>query len=78
MERYCVSVIIQDNIDKRAWMSSMNDSVLSLDEAFDIISHARRDHTVLSAWVDVYDENNAKHIAFHDCYVDTFGNVDMH
>ena len=56
----------------------MNDGVLSLDEAFDIISHARRDHTVLSAWVDVYDENNAKHIAFHDCYVDTFGNVDMH
>ena len=28
---------------------------------------------MLSAWVDVFDEDNIKHIVFHECYINAFG-----
>lgn len=76
MKQYWVSVIIQDESDKRAWLSAMSDSVLSIDKAMETIDKARKNYTVLSAWVDTFDENNTKQTVFHECYVDALGYVE--
>lgn len=76
MKQYWVSVIIQDESDKRAWLSAMSDSVLSIDKAMETIDKARKNYTVLSAWVDTFDENNTKQTVFHECYVNALGYVE--
>ena len=76
MKQYWVSCMIQDENDKRAWLSAMSDSVLSMEEAIDTINRARKNFTVLSAWVDVFDEKNTKQTVFHECYVNALGYVD--
>ena len=76
MKQYWVSCMIQDENDKRAWLSAMSDSVLSMEEAIDTINRARKNFTTLSAWIDVFDEKNAKQTVFHECYVNALGYVD--
>ena len=76
MKQYWVSMIIQDESDKRAWLSAMSDSVLSIDKAMETIDKARKNYTVLSAWVDTFDENNTKQTVFHECYVNALGYVE--
>lgn len=75
MKEYWVSTIIQNEDDKRAWMSAMSDSVLSIEEAMEVIKKARKNYIVLSAWIDTFDENDTKHIVFHECYVDALGGI---
>lgn len=76
MKQFWVSAIIQDPDDKRAWCCAMNDSVSSIEEAKETIERARKNFTVLSAWVDVFDESNVKQTVLHECYVDAFGKVE--
>lgn len=75
MKQYWVSAIIQNDEDKRAWLCAMNDSVCSIEQAMETINRARANHTVLSAWVDTFDENNDKETVFHECYVNIVGHV---
>ena len=56
MKQYWVSMIIQNEHDKRAWLCSMAESVFDTDEAEDLILKARKQFTVLSAWIDIFDE----------------------
>ena len=74
MKRYWVSAIIQNKHDKKAWLCSMTDSVHSMERAMEVISTTRKNHTVLSAWVDVFNDGN-KETVFHECYINVFGDV---
>lgn len=76
MKQFWVSVIMQDPDDKRVWCCTMSNSVSSVEEAKIAIEVARKNFTVLSAWVDVFDESNVKKTVLHECYVDAFGKVE--
>lgn len=75
MNQFWVSLIIQNEGDKRAWLSPMSESVSSLEAAMKTIERSRQNYNVLSAWVDVFDTDNVKHTVFHECYVDPLGYV---
>lgn len=73
MKLYWVSAIVQNKSDKRAWLCAMSEGELSMDKAMQLIDRLKEINTVLSAWIDVFDENGAKETVYHDCYIDTFG-----
>lgn len=75
MKLYWVSSIIQDKGDDKPWLCAISESELSLEDAMNTIAKARTNYTVLSAWIDTFDENNKKKTVFHECYIDVFGNV---
>ena len=75
MNIYWVSAIIQNEHDKKPWVCAMNMPNLSLESAMETIERTRGNFTVLSAWVDVFDEDRNKQTVFHKCYIDVFGNV---
>ena len=74
---YWVSVLIQDSEHSQPWLSRMLDSRSSLSEAKEIIEKYRNNFRVLSAWVDTYGENKVKTTVFHECYVDTLGDLNQ-
>ena len=76
MGLYWVSLIIQDAENSKPWLSSMSSGCVSLEEAMKTIERGRNNYRVLSAWVDVFDENNAKITMFHECYVNVVGKVE--
>lgn len=75
MELYWVSAIVQNKDNKRVWQLAMNEGELTIDKAMETITLLKENHIVLSAWVDVFDENNVKQTVFHECYINAFGNV---
>ena len=75
MKRYWVSMIVQGESDERAWLLSMYDSVDTIDDAMKTINTYREKNTVLSAWIDVFDDDNIKQTVFHQCYVNVLGHV---
>lgn len=76
MKQYWVSVIIQNENDKKVWCSKMENCVLDIETAMELIQRIRKNYTVLSAWVDTFDENDKKHIVFHECYINALGHVE--
>ena len=75
MVLYYVSAIIQNEDDAKPWLCAMTDGVISLENAMEVIARARTNHNVLSAWVDMFDENNVKQTVFHEYYIDILGNI---
>ena len=75
MKLYWVSSIIQDKGDNKPWLCASSESELSLEDAMNTIAKARANYTVLSAWIDTFDENNKKETVFHECYIDVFGYI---
>lgn len=75
MDFYWVSAIIQNECDKKPWLCAMSDSIIGLDKAKQQINFIRRNHNVLSAWIDIFDTNNNKQTVFHECYIDALGNT---
>lgn len=73
MKQYWVSLIIQNDDDRRAWLSAMSDSVSTIEQAKVTIKRARSNFKVLSAWIDEFDENDKKTTVYHRCYVDSLG-----
>lgn len=47
---------------------------LTLDEAMQNIEKQRKNYIVLSAWIDIF-ENDEKKTVFHECYLNVMGNV---
>lgn len=74
---YWVSVITQTEYDTKPWLCSMESAETSFDRAMETVNRLRRKHIILSAWIDVYDENDVKQTVFHECYIDSFGNIKM-
>ena len=77
MKLYYVSAIIQEKNDARAWMLPFHDCAFNLEKAMEQIEFMRANHTVLSVWVDCFDEKNKKSVVFHECYVDVLGRVGL-
>lgn len=75
MKLYWVSTIIENKSNKKPCLLSMNEGELTIDKAMETIALLKENHTVLSAWVDVFDENNVKQTVFHECYINAFGDV---
>lgn len=57
MKQYWVSMIIQNEHDKRAWLCPMSESVCDMYEVEDLILKARKHFIVLPAWIDIFDED---------------------
>lgn len=76
MERYWVSLLIQDTENSKPWVCAMYDSYSSIEEAMKVIERGRENYRVLTAWVDTFDEDNKKHTVFHECYINALGNVE--
>lgn len=75
MDFYWVSAIIQNEYDKKPWLCAMSYSIIGLDKAKQQIDFLRKNHNVLSAWIDIIDDFNIKQTIFHECYIDAFGTV---
>ena len=75
MKLYWVSAIVQNKGDQKPWLLAMSEGELSLEKATEVVARIKEDHTVLSAWVDLFDENDCKQTVFHECYIDAFGTV---
>lgn len=75
MKLYWVSAIVQNKSDKRAWLCAMSEGELSLDKAMQVIDRLKEINTVLSAWIDMFDENGIKTTVYHNCYINTFGDL---
>lgn len=71
---YWVSFIVQDNECSKPWLCSVNNSFTSIEEAMKIIENGRQNYRVISAWIDVL-ENDVKTTIYHQCFVDIMGNL---
>lgn len=74
---YWVSVLIQNSENSKPWLSRVSDSCSNLSEAIEVIEKIRNNYRVLSAWVNTYSENKVKSTVYHECYVDTLGNLNQ-
>lgn len=73
MKQYWLSMLVQDKLTDSIWCLAVNDSALSLEQAIQAISYYAKSYTVLSAWVDTFDERGVKTVVFHECYIGMFG-----
>ena len=71
---YWVSLIIQEDEETKPWLCSEYTGFLTIEEAYKEIKFMREHNRVLSAWIDIYD-NEEKKTIFHECYVDVFGHI---
>ena len=72
---YFVSAIVQYKGCKQPWLLADCSGNLSLEEAMEEVIDMKSKFEVLSAWIDVFDENNVKQTVFHECYIDYFGTI---
>ncbi len=70
---YWVSFIIQDYEDSRPWLCALNESCGSIEEAKEAIHKQRENYRVLSAWIDVFNQDNVKTTVFHKSYINSIG-----
>ena len=75
MKLYWVSAIIHDKGNKKPWLLSVYEGELTLEKALETVSLIKKEHTVLSVWIDVFDENDIKETVFHECYINVFGDL---
>ena len=75
MKQYWVSAIVQNKGDKRAWLCAMSSMSISIEDGMKTIERLRNNFTVLSAWIDMIDEDDVKQTVFHECYVNELGYV---
>ena len=69
MEAFWASAIIYNDGDTKPWLCAMATSQYSLEQAKVDIECLKANNNVLSAWIDVFDENNIKKTVFHECYM---------
>lgn len=72
---YWVSVIIQDNETSKPWLCANSNSCRSKKESLELVDNYRRNYRVLSAWVDIYFKNGNKQTVYHECYINSFGQI---
>lgn len=75
MNLYWVSAIVQNEGNKKPWLCAMNSGVSSIEIAMEIVNRIKRTQTVLSIWVDTFNEDGEKTTVYHDCYINAFGNI---
>lgn len=75
MGLYWVSLIIQEDEETKPWLCCKSSGFLTIEEAHKEIQFMREHDRVLSAWIDVFDENDVKNTVYHDCYINVFGDL---
>ena len=75
MTLYWASCISFDKGDRAPQKCSAYSSVTSYEEAMKLIDTYRKYHSVLSAWIDIFDSDRIKKTVYHESYVDALGNV---
>lgn len=75
MRLYWVSAIVQNEEDKKPTLLAMSSGEPNIDKAKEVVNHLKENYTVLSVWIDAFDENNNKTTVFHDCYINAFGHI---
>lgn len=70
MKLYWVSAIVQNEGPR---LLAMSEGEMSLEKAMDLVERVKENWTVLSAWIDTFDEKGGKQTVFHECYIDAFG-----
>ncbi len=75
MKLYWVSAIVQSKFDQKPFLLAMSEGEISLEKAMEVVGRVKENDTVLSVWVDTFDENNTKQTVFHECCIDAFGTV---
>ena len=76
MKTYWMSAIVWNEGCRKPWLLAMANCQLSLEKAMEEVAHVKATFTVLSAWIDMLDENDIKQTVFHECYVNAFGDID--
>lgn len=66
---YWVSAIIQDEGNIKPWLCAISTTQDTLEQAKQQIEFTRNRHNVLSAWIDIFDDNDNKQTVFHECYI---------
>lgn len=74
MNLYWVSAIVQSKFDQKPSLLAMSEGEISLEKAMEVVGRIKENETVLSVWVDLFDEGN-KRVVFHECYLDAFGGI---
>jgi len=64
--------------ETKIWHSPVSSSMNTIDAARNEIELMRKlkDQEVVSAWIDIYDNENNKTTVFHDCYINFVGNIE--
>ena len=75
MTLYWVSCVIFDKGDRAPWKCSAYNGVSSYEEATRLIDTYRKNHLVLSAWIDILDYDRIKKTVYNESYVEALGNV---
>lgn len=74
METYWVSLLVQDTETSKPWLAAMTSPEVSLENAIAVLNRGKENYRTLSAWIDVFDENNNfVKTAFHNCYLNPHG-----
>lgn len=66
---FWVSFIIQDKGDTKPWLCAISTAQDTLEQAKNVIEYKRNIYNILSAWIDIFDENDNKQTVFHECYM---------
>ena len=72
---YWPSLLIQDDAHSKPYHIAMSVACMNFDRAKEVINEGRKNYRVLSAWIDVFDEHENKTTVFHQCYVNSVGNI---
>ena len=72
---YWVSAIVEHDGDKKPCLLSINQAELGLDKAMEVVERIKKDYTVLSIWIDVFDKQDVKSTVYHECYLNAFGDI---
>lgn len=66
---YWVSAIIFDKSNTKPWLCAISTAQDTIEQAKHQLEFTRNNHNVLSAWIDIFDENDNKQTVFHECYM---------
>lgn len=72
---YWVSAIIQDSDTQKPWLCALGNGLPSVERAMEEIKFLRKNHTVLSAWIDIFTDTGEKRTLHHECLIDALGYV---
>ena len=76
LQLFWVSYICQETENSSPWRVSLENGCVSIEKALSSIQKARNSNRVLSAWIDMYDENGEKTgTVFHECYLNSMGKI---
>ena len=69
MKLFWVSAIIYNKGDKEPWLCAMTSPEVSIENAKLIIERLKKNHNVISVWIDESDGNGSVKTIFHECYL---------